>query len=433
MSSKYLSSIIGTLSVTVIVILLFHMLSGEQMYILGDDFVELDEGTYDHPVSLSETKFGFPVDQYHFETFRLNYGDVLGKILSNNGISAKKIDQLAQKSKDTYDIRNIKAGKKCHLIKKDSCADRALAFVYEPNPLAYVLFDLRDSVKIDIVERDYQTRIVTASGEIKTSLWNSMIDQNINPAVIDLMEDALASNVSFYHTKKGDQYKVVYEQKYIDDEPVGLGRMIGAYYKNKYGSYYSIFYENELYAGFYDEEGRPSKKAFLKSPIKGGARISSRYNLRRFHPIKKRRIPHLGTDYAAPYGTPIRSVADGVITVVAYKRNNGKYVKIRHDKTYESQYLHMQKFAKGIRPGVNVSQGTIIGYVGSTGLATGPHVCFRFWKNGKQIDHLRENFPPAEPMPKEELPKFYEVRDSVKAILDNVLLPSERVEKNPLL
>jgi len=197
--------------------------------------------------------------------------------------------------------------------------------------------------------------VETASGEIKSSLWQSMTDQNINPGVIDLMEDALASSVSFYHTKKGDRFKVIYERKYIDGEPVSLGRMLGAYFENRYGEYYSVFYENDLYTGFYDMEGRPSKKAFLKSPIKGSARISSRFNRRRLHPIKKRRIPHLGTDYAAPYGTPILAVADGVITKASYARNNGKYVKMRHDGTYETQYLHMQRFAKGIKPGVNVS------------------------------------------------------------------------------
>jgi murein DD-endopeptidase MepM/ murein hydrolase activator NlpD len=332
---------------------------------------------------------------------------------------------LESKAKDIFDVRNIRAGKRFHLIKKDSCEDKALAFIYEPDPLRYVIYDFQDSVSVNVVDKEYSIVRESASGEIKSSLWQSMTDQNINPGVIDLMEDALASSVSFYHTQVGDKFKVIYERKYIDGEPVSLGRMLGAYYKNQHGEYYSVYYENDLYTGFYDMEGRPSKKAFLKSPIKGSARISSRYNTRRLHPIKKRRIPHLGTDYAAPYGTPIMAVADGVITQTSYTKNNGRYVKIKHDGTYETQYLHMQRFAKGIRPGVNVSQGAIIGYVGSTGLATGPHVCFRFWKNKKQIDHLRENFPPAEPMPKEELSDFYVHRDIIKDQLDNIPLKGE--------
>jgi len=381
-----------------------------------------------HEVIEKEYKFGFSVDDFHFESSVLKNNQFVGEILNNNGISHSKIAKLEKVAKDIFDVRNIRAGKKFHLIKKDSCHDAALAFIYEPNALRYVMYDFQDSVDVRIIEKEFEVNVETASGEIKSSLWQSMTDQDINPGIIDLMEDALASSVSFYHTKKGDRFKVIYERKYIDGKPVSLGRMLGAFYSNAHGDYYSIYYENDLYTGFYDMEGRPSKKAFLKSPIKGSARISSRFNLRRLHPIKKRRIPHLGTDYAAPYGTPIMAVADGVITKASYTRNNGRYVKMRHDGTYETQYLHMQRFAKGIKPGVNVSQGATIGYVGSTGLATGPHVCFRFWKNKKQIDHLRENFPPAEPMPEDELPAFFEHRDSMKVLLDNIPFAYGKIE-----
>ena len=378
-----------------------------------------------HEVQTKDFKYGFETNSHHFESGTIQYNQFLGDILIDNGISYSTIAELETKAKDIFDVRNIRAGKRFKLIKKDSCQDKALAFIYEPDPLRYIIYDFQDSVSIRIVDKEFSVVRESASGEISSSLWQSMTDQNINPGVIDLMEDALASSVSFYHTKVGDKFKVIYERKYIDGEPVSLGKMLGAYYKNKHGEYYSVHYENDLYTGFYDMEGRPSKKAFLKSPIKGSARISSRFNRRRLHPIKKRRIPHLGTDYAAPYGTPIMAVADGVITKTSYTKNNGRYVKMKHDGTYETQYLHMQRFAKGIRPGVNVSQGAIIGYVGSTGLATGPHVCFRFWKNKKQIDHLRENFPPAEPMPEAELPAFYNHRDVIRQQLDNIPLKGE--------
>lgn len=387
----------------------------------SEDYLDDDAGeemTHENP--MKDFKYGYDTNEHHFESGTIQYNQFLGDILNENGVSYSTIAELEVKAKEIFDVRNIRAGKRFHLIKKDSCEDKALAFVYEPDPLRYVIYDFRDSVTVNVVDKEYNIVRESASGEITSSLWKSMTDQNINPGVIDLMEDALASSVSFYHTQVGDKFKVIYERKYIDGEPVSLGKMLGAYYSNKYGEYYSVHYENDLYTGFYDMEGRPSKKTFLKSPIKGTARISSRYNKRRLHPIKKRRIPHLGTDYAAPYGTPIMAVADGVITKTSYTANNGRFVKMRHDDVYETQYLHMQRFAKGIRPGVNVSQGTIIGYVGSTGLATGPHVCFRFWKNKKQIDHLRENFPPAEPMPEEELPDFYKHRDIIKSQLDNI-------------
>jgi len=366
-----------------------------------------------------EFKFGYDLSEHHIQSSVLGYNQFLGDILTEHGVDFSEIATLEERAKDIYSVRKVRAGKKYHLIKKDSCVAGCKAFIYEPDPLRYVVYNFEDSITVDIVDKKFDICLESASGTIESSLWNAMIDQQINPSVIDLMEDALASSVSFYHTKVGDRFKVIYERKYIDGKPIALGRLLGAYYENQQGQYYSVYYENEEYGGFYDEEGRPTKKSFLLSPIRAG-RISSRYNLRRLHPIKRRRIPHRGTDYAAPYGTPIRAVADGVVTAASYTKNNGKYIKVKHDGTYTTQYLHMQKFGKGMRPGSKVVQGQTIGYVGSTGLATGPHVCFRFWKNGQQVDHLRENFPPADPMPVEQLPLFYNQRDQLKGMLDDI-------------
>lgn len=373
------------------------------------------------------TKFGFNTELYTFTSNVIKSNQFLGSILDQYGVSSQTIHALELKSRGIFDVRNLRVGKKYHIVHRDSCDAPCEALVYEAAPLKYVVYDLKDSTNVHVVERPYDMCTEEVSGTITSSLWNTMVSQGINPAVIDLMEDALASQVSFYHTQKGDRFKVIYERKMVDGKEVGLGKMLAAYFANDYGEYYSVFYENEVYGGYYDLEGRPAKKSFLRSPIRAG-RISSRYNLRRLHPIKKRRIPHLGTDYAAPYGTNILSVADGVVVEARRKRNNGNYVKIRHDDTYSSQYLHMQRFAKGIKPGVKVTQGQVIGHVGSTGLATGPHVCFRFWKHGKQIDHLRENFPPAEPMPEEELPAFLHLRDSLRQAID--LIPIDTIAVN---
>ncbi len=173
-----------------------------------------------------------------------------------------------------------------------------------------------------------------------------------------------------------------------------------------------IYFDNGQHKGYYDQEGRPMKSAFLKAPLKY-SRISSYYNLNRLHPILKYRRPHYGTDYAAPHGTPIMAVGDGTVSQASYTSGNGNFVKIRHAGAYETQYLHMRGFAKGIRSGARVQQGQIIGYVGSTGLATGPHVCFRFWKNGQQVNHLRLNLPNPEPLPKAAMPEFIKVRDTL--------------------
>jgi murein DD-endopeptidase MepM/ murein hydrolase activator NlpD len=234
------------------------------------------------------------------------------------------------------------------------------------------------------------------------------------------MIDVLASSVDFYHQKQGDRFKVMYEQHFVEGKAVGTGKIIAAVYERDGKEYHAFNFDKEgLSCKYYDIDGRPARKAFLKSPVKF-SRISSRYDLNRLHPILGYHKAHFGTDYAAPYGTPILAVADGVVAEAARRGGNGNFVKLRHDNTYETQYLHMQGFAKGIRPGAHVAQGQTIGYVGSTGLATGPHVCFRFWKNGQQVDHLRLNLPSPEPIKGEDLKQYEVVRNNLKAQLDAV-------------
>ncbi|MEL7223088.1 MAG: M23 family metallopeptidase, partial [Bacteroidota bacterium] len=217
--------------------------------------------------------------------------------------------------------------------------------------------------------------------------------------------------------------RLVFEQDYIEGEAVAVNNVIAAQYKTGDTTFFHSFYfdngDPEV-TGYYSMEGKPMNAGFLKAPVKY-ARISSRYNLNRFHPVLKYRRPHYGTDYAAPYGTPIVAVGNGVVTNAGYTKGNGNYVKIRHNETHETQYLHMQKFANGIRSGVQVKQGQVIGYVGSTGLATGPHVCFRFWQNGKQINHLNLELPPAKPLSDTLMPDFIQVRDKYLPLLEQAV------------
>jgi murein DD-endopeptidase MepM/ murein hydrolase activator NlpD len=396
------------------------------VFVSASHFYHSDSQTGDErslvPERLPKTMvYGFDADSITYEQDLMKPNQFLGDILQQGGVDYADIIEMEEKAKYVFDVRGIRSGKPYTMI-FDSCHESCLAFIYEPSPFYYVNYNFEDSVFVEKVDRDYEVCQETAAGRIETSLWNAMMDQNLSPSVIDLMEDALASAVDFHHTQVGDEFKLIYERKYIGGKPVSLGKVLGAYWRNAQGETYSIYYDSDKYEGYFDEEGRPTKSTFLRAPVKF-SRISSRYNLRRFHPIKKRRIPHLGTDYAAAYGTPIRATADGVVIARSYTKNNGNYIKLKHDKTYQTQYLHMQRFAKGVRPGVKVKQGQTIGYVGSTGLATGPHVCYRFWKNGKQIDPLRENFPPADPMPAEALPEFYETRDRLKTRLDAIEMP----------
>lgn len=384
---------------------------------LGTNFDNFN--TISYQSKPAQLKFGFNSNDYHIETTKIKKGDVLGSLLYFEGLSSEMISKVEAKSKQiSFGASSLRAGKNVHFIKQDECG-APIAAVYEPNPREYVLYEFADDVNVKLVQKEVHTCTEIQSGLIESTLWNAFKKSQMDTRVIDDMEDALASNVDFYHTKKGDKFKLVYEKNYIDGKYIGAGQLLAAYYKNDNGEFYSVYYKRGQYKGYYDYEGRPSKAGFLKAPVQK-VRISSGFNMARFHPIRQITIPHLGTDYAAPYGTPIIAVADGVVEAASYTGGNGRFVKLKHDKTYQTQYLHMQAYAKGIKPGVRVRQGQTIGYVGSTGLATGPHVCFRFWKNGKQINHQRHNFDRPEPMNRSELPRFFQHRNELKKVIDGI-------------
>lgn len=362
------------------------------------------------PVFKPEIKYGFVLDTFHIINASINPNQFLSQILDEHHVAYEKVDALARNAEDIFSVTKLRAGKDYTILSKDASSP-AQYFIYEPDVYSYVIYDIENG-STEVVEREITTQIKSSSGIIESSLWQTMVDNDLSYDLASRLEDVFGWSIDFHYVQNGDRFKVIYESKSIDGKVVGVGNILGAYYKNYSNEYHGVYFENEQHQGYYDLEGRPMKKTFLKSPVKY-SRISSGFNLNRFHPVLKRRKAHLGTDYAAPYGTPILAVANGVVTKASRTRGNGNYVKIKHDKTYQTQYLHMQKFGKGISPGVHVKQGQVIGYVGSTGLATGPHVCFRFWKNNRQVNHRRLNFPPAEPMPKADIPRFNEKRDEI--------------------
>ncbi len=376
------------------------------------------------PVFKPDTKYGFILDTFHVSKDKIKPNQFLSQILDEHHVAYEKVDALVRGSADIFDVRKLRAGKGYTILAKDATSP-AQYFIYEPDVYRYVIYDIENATA-KVVEREITTEIKSASGIIEASLWQTMVDNNLTQDLASRLEDVFGWSIDFYHIQNGDRFKVIYEENSIDNKPVGAGKILGAYYKNYDNEYYGIHFENDKHSGYFDLEARPMKKNFLRSPVKY-SRISSRFNKNRFHPILKRRKAHLGTDYAAPYGTPILSVANGVVTKASRTRGNGKYVKIKHDKTYQTQYLHMQKFAKGISPGVHVKQGQVIGYVGSTGLATGPHVCFRFWKNGRQVNHLRLNFPPPDPMPEKDIPRFNEEKDKIVEQLNKIDYKTKKV------
>ncbi|MFA0961854.1 peptidoglycan DD-metalloendopeptidase family protein [Roseivirga sp. BDSF3-8] len=352
----------------------------------------------------------------------------LSHILSEYNISFGTIHNIALKSKEVFDVRRLAANKKYTLICDNDSARTAKAMVYEPSPLEYVVFDLQDSIRIYKEQRQVVTEERTMSGVIESSMYQTLMDEGASPALVSKLADVFAWQIDFFRIQKGDRFKVIYEQQLVEGEPVGLGRIIGAEFEHFGNTFFAFYYDQGNGVDYFDEEGNSLRKAFLKAPL-NYSRISSRYSPRRFHPVQKRWKAHLGTDYAAPTGTPIKSVGDGIIVASTYNSGNGNYVKVKHNSVYTTQYLHMSKRAQGIRPGVKVKQGQIIGYVGSTGLATGPHLCFRFWKNGRQVDALRVELPPSEPISKEHAEAFAEVKRSLTQKLESISYPVKEEEK----
>lgn len=330
--------------------------------------------------------------------------------------------QLSLLSKETFDFRKISTNKKYTLIAEHDSLKSIRALIYEPNPIDYYVFHFNDSIRVEAGHRPVRVLEKEVAGVIGSSLSETIEKLGISPELTNRFVDIFAWQVDFQRLQKGDRFKLFYEEQQVEGQTIGIGKIKGVYFEHFNHPYYAVPFDQGGGLDYFDGNGQSLRKALLKYPIEF-TRISSRYNLNRFHPIAKVFRAHLGTDFAAPTGTPIRTVGDGIIEEAQYKSNNGNYVKIRHNGTYTTQYLHMSKIAAGMRPGLRVRQGETIGYVGSTGLATGPHLCYRFWRNGVQVDALRVELPPSEPVKNEFIAKFEEAKLRVTRRLDLIPLP----------
>jgi murein DD-endopeptidase MepM/ murein hydrolase activator NlpD len=424
---KTIQLISGILSVllAVVVILLINRYQKEQK--IRDGLNAQNEIKSDTLVQTEpQTKFGIHVDSFHIVESRIKPNEFLANILLSFNIDYSTIDLLAQKSKEVFDVRQMRAGKNYTVFtSKDSLA-KASYFVYQPNAVEYVVYHLKDSVSIYKGEKEVETKEESVSRIIRSSLYESLQAANASPALAIELSEIFAWSIDFYRIQKGDWFKAIYEVKYVDNEPIGIGKVVAVEFKHFDEIFYGFYFDQNGKEDYFDEEANSLRKAFLKSPLKF-SRLSSRYTSRRFHPVQKRWKAHLGTDYAAPSGTPIKCTGDGRVIESSYTGGNGNYVKVKHNSVYTTQYLHMSK--RKARVGDYVKQGDVIGYVGSTGLATGPHVCYRFWKNGRQVDHLRQDFPSAEPVKKEFIADF----NQRKSLLMDKLSAIEHLESDSKL
>ena len=364
-------------------------------------------------------EYNILVDSFNVIKGSVKRGQTMGEILYLNHIDHFEINKIVEKSKGIFDVRRVNTGKKYTVICTTDSTKKAQYFIYEIDATNYVVFDLRGEIDVYKGKKPVTVKLKTASGIIKSSLWLTMEEKKLSPKLTAELSTIYAWTIDFFKIQKNDGFRVYYEDKYIDGQYIGIGRLLAAEFTHKGQDFYSFYYkENENFGDYYDEQGKTLRKAFLMAPV-DYKRISSRYSKRRKHPVTGRWKGHFGTDYAAEKGTPIWSTANGTIIAATYTKNNGNYVKVRHNGTYTTQYLHMSKIKPGIRKGVFVKQGDIIGYVGSTGLATGPHVCYRFWKNDKQVDPFKQKLPPGDPIKKENREAYMLAKDSLMQILMN--------------
>ena len=347
--------------------------------------------------NFSKSLYGINIDSMYVETKKIKWGQSFSDILYKSGINNKIIFDAINKSKNIFNLKTLKRGNEYKLL---TYLDKKTPsyFIYEPDLFSGVVYSLEDSIFVDKRIKPIHLKERVVYGNIESSLYETIEKNKFPLDLVYLLVDVFAWQVDFYKINKGDKFKVVYLEEIVDNKVIGIKEIKAAYFYHDNKDYYAFKYDQGKGIDYFDDKGNNLRKTFLRSPL-NFSRISSRYSKKRFHPVLKRYKSHLGTDYAAPRGTPIRSVADGVVTEARRNRGNGIYVKIKHNNKYSTQYLHMSKFAKKIKKGVRVSQGQTIGYVGSTGLASGPHVCFRFWKNGIQVDPYKQNdLPPGEPI-----------------------------------
>jgi murein DD-endopeptidase MepM/ murein hydrolase activator NlpD len=365
------------------------------------------------------TRFGLPVDSFTVINGTIERNQFLAGILAEYDIDNTTVLQLAQKARAVFNVRNLAAGKPYTIFCTKDSTQKLQYFIYQPNATDYVVYDLRDTMNVYTGKRPVTTKTERLSGTINSSLYETLESQHADPDLAIKLANIFAWTIDFYSIQKGDWFKIVYDQQYVKGNPIESGAIRSAEFSSRGEVYKAYYFEADSTAGgeFFNEEGKSLRKAFLKTPIKF-SRITSRYSLRRFHPVQKRWKAHLGTDYAAPTGTPIHTTGSGVVIASEYSRFNGNYVKIKHNGTYTTQYLHMSR--RAVKKGQHVVQGQVIGYVGMTGLATGPHVCYRFWKHGKQVDPLKQKFPAATPVAEKYMPEFRQLVDSANLALNNI-------------
>lgn len=367
--------------------------------------------------------YGYREDSVQIIKNTIKQNQTLSDILSQYRISYQTIHQIALASEEIYSLKKLSSNKKYELICSIDSVPQAKCFIYHPNPIDYIVFKFDDSIKISKEKFEVSKVTKTTSGFINSSLYNSLIRNGNSPKLAVKLLEIYAWQIDFLDIKKGDNFKIVYDELYVNDEFVGIGEIKASSFNHMGSNYFAFQHKQDSITEYYDEKGNSLRKAFLKAPL-SYRRISSKFSRNRMHPILKRRMPHLGIDYAASKGTPVYSIGDGKVIKANYAGAAGNYVKIKHNGEYTTGYMHLLKFENGIRPGTYVKQGQLIGYVGSTGRSTGPHLDFRIWKNGVAIDPLSLKPPSAKPIDTKYKDNYFEKIKAYKNELNKIKVNS---------
>lgn len=366
-------------------------------------------------------EFGFTLNDYQVVRDTIQSGDTFSKLLEKYYSGELRSHDITEKIKDSINLKSIKAGRPYTVLNTKKQPHKIQALIYEADNVNYFVVDFRDSVQAYKKQKPITIKRRTIASEIVGSLSETLAKAKTDPSLAHNLAEIYAYSIDFFKIQKGDKFAVTFYEKFINDTVyAGVEKMEASFFEHKGKKYYAFPFKKDSLAkktDFYDEEGKALRTMFLKAPL-DYFRISSKFSPKRFHPVQRTWKAHKGTDYAAAHGTPIKTTAAGVVERTGYTAGNGNFVKVKHNGTYATQYLHMSKIL--VRQGQRVSQGQVIGKVGSTGLATGPHVCYRFWKNGVQVDPLSQKFPNTEPMDAKHKPRFMQEMAPLKKELDSI-------------
>jgi murein DD-endopeptidase MepM/ murein hydrolase activator NlpD len=366
--------------------------------------------------------FGFNYSEFNVVQDTIKRGDNFGTIISKQNIGDRKVFEIVKSVRDTFNVRYIRPNRAYTMLRSKDKTNKLQVFVYQPDALNYYVFDFRDTTIVAYKKtRPITIRRRTIGGVLKGSLSETLGNAGVEAALASRITKIYSWSIDFFKVKKGDRFAVTFTERFINDSVYnGVEDLEASFFEYKGKIIYAFPYVQNAASGqvgYYDEDGKTLKNFFLKTPIKF-SRLTSRFSMNRYHPVQHRWKAHKGTDYAAPRGTPITTTASGTVERTGYTAGNGNYVKVKHNGTYSTQYLHMSKIL--VRRGQHVNQGDVIGRVGSTGLATGPHVCYRFWKNGRQVDALKLKLPGGEPMRSANRARFLKTIEPLKFELDSV-------------